>query len=131
LLARSLSRTRCLVANCITAVFIPITFPALFAKGPPLLPGLMVASVCMSYYELLPERDLRLNRSIERTDDSYSDGRPADETEWRAHYNSRLPDPDLSALCHLRHWQILIIDVNDRDVRLRAMPRTCVALQNV
>jgi len=36
------------------AVFIPINSPLLFNKGPPLFPGLIAASVCITLYILRP-----------------------------------------------------------------------------
>ena len=62
--------------------------------------------------------NLPLDRPVELTDDSDSDRRLGDEAEWRAHRNwaSALPLPQ--RLCHLRRWQIHIVDVDDRDVRL-------------
>jgi hypothetical protein len=70
-------------------------------------------------YGLLHERDLRLDRPINSANNSHSDRRSAHEAEWRAHRNGRLPDLDLDALCHLRYLQIVIIDVDDGDIRLR------------
>ena len=91
---RSQCRTRGLAQTYGCGIH-PYPLRAPFAKGPTVTE--VDASVCPR--ELLHERDLRLDRAIDRADDSHVNGWAADKTEWRAHCNGRLPDLDLSTLC--------------------------------
>ena len=97
------------------AVLIPITSPRMSSSGPPLLPGLIAASVCMKSLQLM----IRADVAAFGADDAGGDGRF--ETERRADRNRPIAHFDGLGIADLRGHQVflIVLQLEDGEIGFR------------
>ena len=97
-----------------TAVFTPMTSPALLSSGPPELPGFKAASVWMM--SSINRPGLGAHGAAERADDAGGDGLL--KAIGRADGNRDLPDADARGIRQPGVLQVGSIDADHGEIRL-------------
>ena len=97
------------------AVLMPTTTPDASRSGPPLLPGLIAASVWMRLRRLAA---VGLDRAALRRDDAARDG-VRERPERAADRDHELADPERVGVAEAGRGQAVCVDLDDRQVRQR------------
>ena len=110
--------TNSVVACRGSSVLMPMTSPSMLTSGPPLLPGLMLASVWMKSWSIM----IWSRQDPSALGADVTEGDAVVQFERRADGDGKLADPCPGRVSELRRREALRRDFQDRNIRLGINP---------